>query len=536
MGDTITKRLHISGLTPAITKEDLQKRLSSFGTVKSLDGFGLLDGVGRPRKFGYITLETTAPQLSKCLNILSGSTWKGTKLRIGDAKPDYDERLAKEREEQEPPRKKRRCTGIHAEDMSIVTPENVSERRGWKVTPLGRIVRPMRMRPGKPLAEPVQSTTSTAKTNPKERKKKNRVKPPPTRARRRTIDPTAWGSTHLKGIFLDAIGNGTRAHVTAENMDKWEESAYDSSEESEGEGEGIEEMDSIVPNPTPTEVSPMRAAQPAPLAKPLPQPSTNADQDLTIEKTNTLRLLDSLFGGKETNGWVGQESLSDIDETEANTHLAAARYDAEPIEEVPMEVDEPTQAPTSPDDISQTQIAKPTAEQREATSLKSLFASREEDALGLVGFSLFGNLGVDLELDDDFQYPVEVQPVPAAEPEYFRQVAQPTVVAGSMTRQTTMLDSKKPLFFPLSSSFHFQGSDASKVHSIRAKAKDIFDVATERGWNWRESNSGFWRTETDEQIKKRWEDQKVELTRDWRRRWREAGKLRRRRGADGTAE
>lgn len=270
--------------------------------------------------------------------------------------------------------------------MSIVTPENVSERRGWKVTPLGRIVRPMRMRPGKPLAEPAPSTTSTAKTNPKERKKKNRVKPPPTRARRRTIDPTAWGSTHLKGIFLDAIGNGTRAHVTAENMDKWEESAYDSSEESEGEGEGIEEMDSVVSNPTPTTI---KAAQPAPVSKPLPLPSANADQDLTVEKTNTLRLLDSLFGGKEDNSWVGQESLSDIDETEANTHLAAAQYDVEPIEEVPMEVDEPTQAPSLPDDTPQTPIAKPTAEQREATNLKSLFASREEDGEYLHGARVY---------------------------------------------------------------------------------------------------------------------------------------------------
>lgn len=26
------------------------------------------------------------------VNVLSGSTWKGTKLRIGDAKPDYQQR------------------------------------------------------------------------------------------------------------------------------------------------------------------------------------------------------------------------------------------------------------------------------------------------------------------------------------------------------------------------------------------------------------------------------------------------------------
>lgn len=87
MSDTITKRLHISGLTPAITKEDLQKRLSSFGTVKSLDGFGLLDGVGRPRKFGYITLETTVPQLSKCTVFVS--TWMPPPCSMNIIRSEY---------------------------------------------------------------------------------------------------------------------------------------------------------------------------------------------------------------------------------------------------------------------------------------------------------------------------------------------------------------------------------------------------------------------------------------------------------------
>lgn len=66
MNEPITKRLHVSGLTPALTPADLSARLSHFGTVKSLDGFGLLDGVGQPRKFGYVTIETTNGALKKC--------------------------------------------------------------------------------------------------------------------------------------------------------------------------------------------------------------------------------------------------------------------------------------------------------------------------------------------------------------------------------------------------------------------------------------------------------------------------------------
>lgn len=64
--EIITKRLHISGLTPALRPADLSQKLGSFGTVKALDGFDKLDGLGQPRKFGYITLETTQAKLAKC--------------------------------------------------------------------------------------------------------------------------------------------------------------------------------------------------------------------------------------------------------------------------------------------------------------------------------------------------------------------------------------------------------------------------------------------------------------------------------------
>jgi hypothetical protein len=64
--ELISKRLHISGLTPAISFDDLSRRLGSFGSVTALDGLGKLDAVGQPRKFAYATLQTTKPQLSRC--------------------------------------------------------------------------------------------------------------------------------------------------------------------------------------------------------------------------------------------------------------------------------------------------------------------------------------------------------------------------------------------------------------------------------------------------------------------------------------
>jgi len=64
--ELVTKRLHISGLTPSITPSDLISRLLTFGSVKDLAGFGKLDGLGQPREFGYVTIEGTKGQLAKC--------------------------------------------------------------------------------------------------------------------------------------------------------------------------------------------------------------------------------------------------------------------------------------------------------------------------------------------------------------------------------------------------------------------------------------------------------------------------------------
>jgi hypothetical protein len=76
-GELVTKRLHISGLTPAITAADISRRLSTFGTVKDLDGFGNFDGLGQPRKFGYVTLEGSKIQLAKCeyFHLLCGGVY-----------------------------------------------------------------------------------------------------------------------------------------------------------------------------------------------------------------------------------------------------------------------------------------------------------------------------------------------------------------------------------------------------------------------------------------------------------------------------
>jgi hypothetical protein len=92
MVETISKRLHISGLTPSLKSSDIHSRFSAFGTVKDISGFGAIDANGDPKKFAYLTLDATEEKLRRCLSSLSGTVWKGAKLRVGDAKPDFAER------------------------------------------------------------------------------------------------------------------------------------------------------------------------------------------------------------------------------------------------------------------------------------------------------------------------------------------------------------------------------------------------------------------------------------------------------------
>ncbi|KAI0794352.1 hypothetical protein C8Q74DRAFT_1195155 [Fomes fomentarius] len=524
MDEVVTKRIHISGLTPAITAKDLSDRLMSFGTVKSIDGFGVLDAVGQPRKFAYATMETTKGKLARCMNLLSGVTWKGAKLRLGEAKADYRERIAKEHadlkraaEEAEdaPPSKKRRgVQGVHARDMSLVTPENVSTRGGWRVTPSGRLIRPMRMRPTHPLPEPLDVAKadkgkSKGKSKSESEKKKKRIRDPPTRARRKTIDPTRWGSQHLKGIFLENAApyiptRSLQTLVVARGGKASSESDSEESEESEGE---TDDSDAIQEFPRSTSevaiTDSARPAVPVTIQKPSGATST-ASHDLVEEKNQSLGLLRSLFGDKQE--WGGSESVgSDIEEDVQREALSSMPVEVTApavaeVTESAMEVDEPhpEEVPSPRQDSASVVPTVPTTEGSK-TKLKDLFAPRAEDA----GFSLLGHLDLDLELDDDIPFEVSA-PVPVSTESRSLASVQPPV---THTPHVASLDPSRPFFFP--------GDHTG------AKRR-AFDPTNWRTW--------FYRTDSPEAIRARWEETKGELTAGWKRRHREAIKSRRRRG------
>ena len=121
----------------------------------------------------------------------------------------------------------------------------------------------------------------------------------------------------------------------------------------------------------------------------------------------------------------------------------------------------------------------------------------------LAGFSLLGHLDLDLELEDDVPFDLPAA-TPITAPSQPLRTILPTPVQAV---RTAALDPTKPLFFP------------SDNAASRRRAHDPTDWRT---W--------FYRTDTAEAIRQRWEESKGELTAGWKRRHREAIKSRRRRG------
>ncbi|KAI0262370.1 hypothetical protein BC834DRAFT_845144 [Gloeopeniophorella convolvens] len=513
--ELVTKRLHISGLTPAITADDLSRRLGTFGSVTALDGLGKLDVLGQPRRFAYVTLQSTKPQLSRCMNVLSGSTWKGAKLRIGEAKPDYHARIMLENAPSEvgddarPGKRRRLARGVqgkHAKDMSLITHANVHQHPQWRITPLGRLVRSVRMRPAHPLDPPLDAVANVknlGKGTGKEKKRK-RARDPPTRARRQTIDPLRWGSTHIKGVFLESAqtslptSTGVRNATVDSSEDKADEVVEYILDVDEDETYNIGSPD---PAPHPRSPSPHRAVSSLTAAT----LGATEGADLAAETSKTLDLLNSMFGEVAEN-WGGAENVDS--DAEKDTHRAQTYSpthrsdDAMDIEIVPAERFSSQHGDKR--DLASGQVESAALQKSEPVppppaqpvKLKDLFAPREEEA----GFSLLGHLDLDSELDFDldepaFQGNASVLPAHTSAHE-----PGPVAVAEAAPHiQSKSLDSSLPFFFP----------QAGYVRRVK-----------------------FARTEDEEEIRQRWEAARGELTRDWKRRHREAVKSRKRRGGE----
>ena len=208
---------------------------------------------------------------------------------------------------------------MNARDItSPVKPSSL--RPGWRVTPLGRLVRPMRMRPLRPLGFPASVAQSKMVIDNGKKKKERKKKRGEVlvRQRRRRIDPEEWGSTYLSGIMLEsstasAVVLPEKSRVEMDNGRTTEQRSDSDNSESESDSGPRHESMNV---PTPSSPPATTNADP-PTTHPQPE------SDIAKEAKQSLALLDSLFGGRRSIGaqiddsdgddWGGEESLSDVD-------------------------------------------------------------------------------------------------------------------------------------------------------------------------------------------------------------------------------
>ena len=295
--------------------------------------------------------------------------------------------------------------------MSLVTSTNVSAHEGWQVSSLGRITRPVKMRPERPLPDIQQEKPKPilrknqghgVGTTEGEKKKKNkRLKGPDSRARRRTIDMAKWGSTHLKGMFLDMPALGMKR---LKLDDPYDDPTVES-EDNEGSGNDNDRLkvsqsseqtvasQTSLPLPKkPINISadniPILPIKSQPSAGQVLWPLPDDNIDLEVEKTQYLDLLASLFGCKDDN-WVRPESVgSDIDVEELMKGDAMLVDDADDDVEV-VPIDNSTKNLQDEEKEDEREMENPLAPGtstkstelgvQASTKLKDLFAPREEE-------------------------------------------------------------------------------------------------------------------------------------------------------------
>jgi len=141
----------------------------------------------------------------------------------------------------------------------------------------------------------------------------------------------------------------------------------------------------------------------------------------------------------------------------------------------------------------------------------------------VAAFSLLDHLDLDIELDEDLSYldkPMSTKLVASHEPSQIPQVRLTPHTSHAQSSPHIVLDPKQALFFPL------PPSESKELNKVRQR--DAYDMIRENGWYWRDPAVRFWNTESEEEIRKKWEASRGDLTKSWKQRWREAGKIKRR--------
>lgn len=142
-----SSRLYIRGLDENIGESDIKDRFAHFGTVSDVSV--ARDAYGGCRGFAHLTLNGEENTVRKCISSLSGSSWKGKRLKIEEARPSYTEKLKAQEDGEckaEISTEYKRRLVRHAKDMSLVTDKNVESRKGWRRGKFGRPIAIVKIR------------------------------------------------------------------------------------------------------------------------------------------------------------------------------------------------------------------------------------------------------------------------------------------------------------------------------------------------------------------------------------------------------
>ncbi|XP_040191467.1 nucleolar protein 8 isoform X2 [Rana temporaria] len=94
------RRLYVGGISPLVTKAELEDRFGKFGRIDDVDIVCRKDVQGNPIKtFAYLNINISDVDLKKCISLLNKTKWKGGILEIEKAKESFLHRLSKERQE-----------------------------------------------------------------------------------------------------------------------------------------------------------------------------------------------------------------------------------------------------------------------------------------------------------------------------------------------------------------------------------------------------------------------------------------------------
>lgn len=143
------------------------------------------------------------------------------------------------------------------------------------------------------------------------------------------------------------------------------------------------------------------------------------------------------------------------------------------------------------------------------------------------------SLGADVEMDEELDIPLSTTQA-GKKVDELELLQFTTGVQGLFDSSASI-----PYFFPPANSVIPQeyrqtetaGAGGRGPAGGGAGARNAYEEDTQK-----EDWTSFWRQETDEEMKAIWEKDRLELTREWKKRHREAKKHRKRRGGNGAED